>query len=173
MDLYSLHANPEKLDGYERRFEIPLFAYDYGKSNGFTDEVISLIAKDPDSAVEYAERVLKKPWHESDVDPGIARQAEQTIAKGTGTVPLSYARYVLDKPWHEAEGIDPKIARKAELSIATNALSAFQYAYYVLGKAWRKAPGIDSDLARQAEQTIAKDAGTASMLYAYNFGIKL
>ena len=53
MNLYKYHTNPEQLDGYENRLRVPRFAYEYGVENGFTDELVSVIATDPQWASEY------------------------------------------------------------------------------------------------------------------------
>jgi len=59
--LYDFHTNPEQLDGYENRLRVPKMAYEYGVNNGFeyglgfTDEMVSAIAKDPWAAREYEE----------------------------------------------------------------------------------------------------------------------
>ena len=72
--IYKFHTNPEQLDGYENRLRVPQFAYKYGEENGFTDELVSVVAKDPWTASDYAQYVIKGRWPEGEA--AIAKDPE-------------------------------------------------------------------------------------------------
>ena len=114
MNLYNLHTNPEQLEGYENRLRIPQFAYEYGEKYGFTDELVSAVAKDPESAYWYAKNVIKDRWPE----------AEPVIAKDP-KLGYWYARFVIEDRWPEAEP-----------AIATDHNLASMYAKHIIKGRW-------------------------------------
>ena len=103
MNLYDFHTNPEQLEGYENRLRVPMFAYEYGRRHGFTDELVSAVAKHPKSAFEYAWEIIE----------GRFPEGEAVIATDPQYA-YWYAKNVIKDRWPEAEPViakDPDWAR--------------------------------------------------------------
>ena len=92
MNLYDFHTNPEQLEGYENRLRVPMMAYEYGTQHGFTDELVSAVAKHPKSAFEYAYYIIK----------GRFPEGEATIAKNPQWA-FFYAAEIIEGRFPEGE----------------------------------------------------------------------
>ena len=114
MNLYKFHTKPGQLSGYENRLRIPSLAYEYGRRHGFTDELVSAIATDPESAYHYARRVIEDRWPEG----------EAAIAENPKTA-YFYARNVIKGRWPEGEA-----------AIAKDTTYAYEYALSVIKGRW-------------------------------------
>ena len=161
MNLYKFHTNPEQLKGYENKFSIPRVAYEHAKDviGGRFPEAEAAIAKDPDSAVDYARDVIEGRWINSDVPPEIAIPAEDAIAKNP-EMAYRYVMFVIHSRWPKVE---PIIAKDPRL--------ATQYAAVAIRNRWTESE-VPPEIARQAEESIATDP-TYSAWYENYFKIKL
>ena len=120
INLYNLHTNPEQLEGYENRLRVPKMAYEYGKKYGFTDELVSAVAKHPEWAYVYAYRVIKGRFPEG--EPAIATDPNAAY---------HYANLFIKDRWPEAEPV-----------IATNPFTAYAYALRVIKDRWPEAEPV-------------------------------
>ena len=110
LNIYNLHTNPEQLGGYENRLRVPQLAYEYGKKHGFTDELVSVVVKDPKWAYRYASDVINKNLYGKEIIRW--PEGEAVIAKDPEWA-LEYAYYIIKGRWPEAEPViatDPRWA---------------------------------------------------------------
>ena len=114
MNLYKFHTNPEQLEGYENRLRIPMMAYEYGTQHGFTDELVSSVAKHPELAFKYARNIIESRFPEGEA--AIATDPE---------LAFEYA-------WEIIEGRFPE----GEAAIATDPRWAYYYASHIIKGRW-------------------------------------
>ena len=64
MNLYQLHTNPESLDGYVKSQDVnpDFFWQKYGDNPEELKKREKYIARDPEYALKYAEKILKGPF---------------------------------------------------------------------------------------------------------------
>lgn len=117
MNLYELHTNPESLDDYVKSQDVnPDFFWQKYKDN--PEELKKrekYIARDPEYALKYAEKILKGPFPASEAE--IAKVAAYSYY---------YARDVLDGPFPAGED-----------TLAKDGYYAFVYARDVLKDTFR------------------------------------
>lgn len=94
MNLYQLHTNPESLDGYVKSQDVnpDFFWQKYGDNPEELKKREKYIARDPEYALKYAEKILKGPFPASEAE--IAKVAAYSYY---------YARDVLDGPFPTGE----------------------------------------------------------------------
>ena len=115
INIYSLHANPSQLLGYEQaRTRVPSIAWELAKTPAAKKKLEHLWQQDAEFAYYYARNVIKKPWPPGEA--AIARDAQ---------LAYYYAANVIRKPWPPGEA-----------AIAGDAEWAYRYARGVIEGPW-------------------------------------
>ena len=126
MNLYQLHTNPESLDGYVKSQDVnpDFFWQKYGDNPEELKKREKYIARDPEYALKYAEKILKGPFP----------TGEDVIARDTD-IAYDYAISVLKGPFPKGE---EAIAKSKEIS-RYYAKSVLKKDFYFDGKLIAKA----------------------------------
>ena len=126
MNLYNLHTDPEQLDEYKNKLNIPSVAWAaYKEINGpvpvdYENKILDTLMKSPNYAYKVAISYPPERWPE----------AEKYIITDPGTA-ANYAREFQDDMggrWKEAEPL-----------IMKHPVQAVMYARYVIGDRWPEA----------------------------------
>ena len=121
MNLYKLHSNPEILDGFDQRTDVPEILEDLAWTKQ-EPAIEQKIMKDPKLAYHYARRFFK----------GVGWPAAEKYIMKDPVAAYYYAKFVLEEPWPAAEKY-----------IITDPLSASWYAIDVLKRRW---PAAEDDI---------------------------
>ena len=122
MNLYKLHSEPTRLKGYNKRLQVPKFAWEEIADNNYEEnsELEEVFATDTDYSYYYARDVLKDRFE----------LGEEAIARDAYTSYL-YANWILGGRFPEAED-----------TIKQDPESAFDYAKDVLDDRWPAAEEV-------------------------------
>lgn len=142
--LYALHNNPEQLYNWDRRIELPQYAFEKSWRND-DPKILATVMKDPYWARMYAGVVKKGPWPEG--EPIIATSAEESY--WYSTLVLQKQRFKLGEPaiaqntkfalWYINEVLDNQAWPEAEPYIKKDAQAAYYYARNILKRPWPEA----------------------------------